>query len=936
MREGPIASPVGHGDFGLRSGLRDRKRLYETGTYSKHVYVDARPSRRVTGWTSVSGPLWSAPFEPVFPITDGQPLDVVRVRTSAGFLTRAEDLTMCEASPGTFYFDPKNPTELAVHLPLGEDPRDHHVSARMLFCLSNVPVVQPHFGDDLTIDPSFEAWTLGLTSTLDAYTVVPGAVLEAVPSEGAKDGKYMVEVFANSAPDGDVLTIEPATAVYALPGEMYWLEGWYNTPAGTPPGVLIELAVGDSSTNRYKLEDGRSEAVGETFLPLKHTNGEWCRFSFPLIYPTDSAQAGRYVLRVTNDTGAAFGGTYVWFDLVRWRRMWRWNYYQPWLPPGGLPAIDVGRKDAYYGDWTFGLGTMRVLNHDRRLNPLFTHFNWLGNEAVIRGGGRFPGGGQEVLFDDCEPRYVGIMGRVSLKDDAAEIPMAEQRSQLNFRVPSTTYNLAAYPDVEARFDGRPVPMLFGSEIDNLTPTRTDRRSDGLPIMHVGAGARLDVGSPRVRVYADSAAAAMRDLTRAVTPTSSEWVTLDNETIRFEEVPGPFEVPPEADALDVRADGVDYTAFLTHGLYRLEANGSTSAGLVPHVESRLDAIAGAADFTVDVVVVGTDHFVRVTYSGAAFTIRTGSGPGDNKHRSAWASLGFTGNTDRTGSLSYTADTPIWTQDDSDAMVVRLDKVSGVCDDAAGTYTGTPDAPIVKGPDVTYYMLRAMVGFDPVYLDERSLADARLASTEELEVILAPLDKGRHRSVKDLPTIQQTFDVVANSCGLHVYLDRGKWRWQVLADDEPTDIITVTDRDIVEGSWNSYLDPTDVYRTVRVLWRQDPSEGTWRSAEATNTEALYEVGTMAERDFPTFLREPTDVGSRLSNLAAVAIMPIRHFELETQGATYETVPCGKIYIARTEGMTSPTEETFVPVRVRILRKMDNAESHRSRLLAITDVS
>lgn len=957
-----ILSLIGHTEYGLRTGLRPRGQLYLTGGYQRHVYVDCRPDKRVTGWTLLSGTTWQAPAGFFY---DNQVLDVVRCRSNLGYLRRRETLAQCQANQGSYYFDPEAAASLwnwddgstlwdtggvtwdsdpvlYVNLPGGVNPNDNVVVAIVGIYVSNVEVVQPSFGDDLTTDPGLEAYSGGRFPTLTNYT-------SALAGTGLDQGREGVDVMQGQFASNITATAASAGATFALsqdlpggvvPGKPYWFEGFYKTNETNPLDLFPQIAIGDYVGNRWVRENGRSATVTQ-YHTLPQTYGEWLRWSFPFIMPTGAGDL-RLLFRVLNTTAGSSG--VVRWDMIRVRRIWRWNYYYPWLPPGGLPAVDVGRKDGFYGNWTYGLGDMKMLNAPAqggggKLNSIFTRFNWMGQEIVVRSGGRFPGGGNEVLFDNVGVRYVGLAGDQKLNDQYATVPMAEQRDTLKLQIPLDTYNTTNYPAVHPRWSGRGRGIVFGNSVDNLTPTRIGLRTDGLPIMEVAARCDLTSGSPKVRVYVDENAAAIRNLNRAVTPTSAETPTtgiLGNAsgTFLFNEVPGPFEIlGADNDALEFRGDGVDYVAYLTPGLYRLTANGNAAQGLVPHVESKLDGTP-AADFTVDVVVVGTNHFVRITYAGAALTLRTGSNVITDKHRSAWKTLGFTSTTDLTGALTYTADTPIWTAANEEKLVVRVDEVCGVADDGAGTYTGTPGARIVYGPDISYYLLRDVLKFGDHQFNLADLTAARAAATQELQLIVGALDKGRHEAPESRKTLAEYFTQIETSNRMDIYIDSGQWRWQVRDGVVPSSILTVEDQDIIQGSWETWLEKQDVFYVVAVQYLKDPSEGTWRSSQATNAGTPYEHGRWEDRTFPTCLKQYGDVLNLLYSLAAQAVAPIRHFRFITQGKTFE-VPVGqKLRHNRSEGMTNP-DGVVGPVVMRLLGKRDDAQGHRSEVRGMTDV-
>lgn len=956
MREG-IQSEIGHGALGLRAPLQPRSRLLETSTYEKQTFMECRPVVPLGGWTFETGTTWRAPAGFTYLSVV---LDVVWVRTSLGRLDRKETLAKCLAASMSYFFDPdavaaawlwddgvslwdSTPvwdTDPVLYVNLGgPDPNTMNATALLGIFIGNFGVPQPTLHrEDVLVDGSFEGEGGKGDPFSDWAESSSGAIPPAADTVDFIDGVRAVIFEHTAVANGDWSELAQDSVDSGVPLKVYWADGWYKTHEANAVGHDLKIAVGDYTDNKWLMSDGRTYSVlgSTTYSVLPPTHGEWLRATFPFVMPPGTGLIG-IRFRFENGTGGAATGT-AWVDKWRVRRVLRMNDYYPWLPSGGLPQLQVARPDGYFGEWNIGLGSLRLLNHNRALDPVFTRFNWIGQELVIRGGGRFPGqGGNEVLFDDLALQYVALPKRVDLDDREAMIPVSDQRELVKIQLPLDTYGTQAYPGVEARFNGRPIPLIYGLG-QNLTPTQYDVTASGLPIYDVGSNARLDHGSPKVRVFTDEQMAAIQYLPKSLLLTSSEWTIVSgNRAFSLVEYPGPIEIEAGVnDMLDVRVDnGIGFNTrevIIPPGLYRLEANGASGAGFgfLPTVESVLDALPDS-DFSVNPTA---DFKTTLSFSGTALELLIDSGV--NKHRSAWKTLGFTGKDDLTGSLSYTADTPFYTSAAAGTFVVRLYDVHGQHDDALGTYTSTPDALIERPGDIAYHLLREVLRFDAVQFDLASIAACRLTAegSAPVDVVIGHVNGNQHAAREQMAKVISRLETGGK---LDILLKGTIWTFTPRDDETPGDIVSLEDRDFILDTWKTWLADEDVYYVVRVLYGRDWSTGDWKRVEANpgGTDWVPQNhGRWQDADFETYLRNYSDVLNRLSSFAAIAVGPIRHYAFTVRGKAFEVPPGGKLISNRTHGMTDPAGLNG-PIQMRILSKVDNAESHESAIVAMTDI-
>ncbi len=95
---------IGHGKLGLRSGLRDFLFLSEESHSAKDVFVELRPTTLVEGWALYSSGTYVTPYNFVY---EGIRRDIVAMHSLVDAnLTRVVSVADCEATVGTFYYDP--------------------------------------------------------------------------------------------------------------------------------------------------------------------------------------------------------------------------------------------------------------------------------------------------------------------------------------------------------------------------------------------------------------------------------------------------------------------------------------------------------------------------------------------------------------------------------------------------------------------------------------------------------------------------------------------------------------------------------------------------------------------------------------------------------------------------------------------------------------
>jgi hypothetical protein len=279
--------------MGVASNLPTLEELLESSASDRRHVVELRPGVLMTDWFLDAGTTYVAAFAPVF---GGRRLDVVDVVTLLDTgLERAETLADCEATAGTFYFDPDVDTtdafiwdesswddgkfwdrfpRLYVHLENGSNPRDTTVLARVVFFFAGQGAVVPDLGADMLEDGDFEAaWSGGAPAGWTKTEAGSGAVTEetADPIEGSKSVGLSIE-----SDESGAASVQKTLALQV--GAQYRVTAKYRTAAANRTGT--GLLDGASFAARYDFEaDGSgigpalTEANSPTYGAAVHGNG---------------------------------------------------------------------------------------------------------------------------------------------------------------------------------------------------------------------------------------------------------------------------------------------------------------------------------------------------------------------------------------------------------------------------------------------------------------------------------------------------------------------------------------------------------------------------------------------------------------------------------------------------------------------------------------
>lgn len=947
-----------HGRLGMRSALRTFDQLDDESAYSKHAYADIHAGQLVPGgWSFVASGTYSVPWNYVF---DNKPLDASGVTTSTEVLTRVQSLALCQATAGTYWFDYETAVrsvsafdsegfdldlgwddgaELYVHLTGDADPALTKVMVDTIFGIwtgsKERPelCVQPILGPNLMVDGGLEVWNSS-TDLANYSEILTGAGMTLTQIAALTEGLYAARCAGTGAASGSVVARQNALPLIA--GSSYRASVAYSTDASNPStaGAYMQFGTTDTITsNGRDIESGITNGVR-----MDDTHGLIRRAVFDFIaHETDP----RVRLTAANSAATAFGVT---FDDFRVQRIYGWRWYSPRLPAEGLPESVMGASDVYPGSEEGGGGQVSIVNEsattycERMFSPPWSFSSKL---VQLRFGGVFLDN-QEITFENMRLGFSGIIRGWSVSDKRAVVDVEELRDILGTQIPLRSYNRLDQPAVEERALSRARPLLFGVK-SNILPARVDKTAaTGYGIYELcdptdatvnGIGGAGGAAGGNVWAYLDEEAADKKDTTKRVQllDSANDWsqsVTTARLTITHDV--RPIVIDRSNNKLDFNIGGGALAASIPAGIYYIGDGSNPSSGfrrgLLEQIRQAMNAAAAVADFNV--TYSETTHLVTIAKGAGTLNLLTNSGA--SEIGSVFPLLGFDTGADRTGALSYAADSVIFTDCDSQ-HVIRCD-VAGYLDDASGTYTGSAGNAIVKGPDVDKFLLLRSLKQDPVVITSSfTTARATARSTAAYLGALAAIQGGASGTL----SVQDVFDrheagdfsdVVMDGAGLFYYVPR--------SSTVPSDVVDLYDRDFLE--WEVGIRVDDCFGTVRINYAQDPTTGLVQGREVTNAETVLLHGRPHLRTFDSFLTTDGDAASAVQQLGFLARAPIREFRFTTKGKLLTKKVGDLIRLTRArspQGVDETGGLNQLVVRIRWISK--NYLTHKVKVIAHTNI-
>lgn len=872
----------GHGVLGIRSGLPTLKDQLKQGVQKRVVLARALGGIQVkAGWEVHSGSIYKAPFGYAM---FGVPSDVAMVTTTErrDGLGRAESIAVM--SSGTYYYDPLTPGintlswddpahswdesgltwddygTLYVHLG-GTNPATTIVMAHVWLFVASRSAVFPTLGSDyLAAQGNFEEW---VASAPVGWTITPAAGGGSSQETGTTylgTSALRLTATASSAavPVSAVISISNSTSVV---GQYRRVSGFYMTDASNPSGLHANLRVGIGSN--YGMEDGRDTTTGTNGLDLEAGGGEWRHFVYDFrVWDAASNIDVRVALR--NSSGGSVTGGVI-FDGIEVRWISRYETYQPRLGQGGGAEVQAATNDVFFGGKQVSLGTATITNGDGELDAPFAELDWEGRYVMMDLAGD-DGSDGRTSISDTDRVFFGTATAAALNDAAFALSAEDIRTKLHDH-PVLSSSYAPGGSIANSLIGTYKPWLFGT-VSGITPGRISKTSTSNGVYEIADCTYAPngiVAISAIYLYLDQAAADREDTSLAIELIGAgSHVTTDLAT-------GQFTASTSLKA--ILLDGTNEWLSFDVGsglVYARVWSGTpivkTPVQLAAAVQSAMNTAASVSD--IEVAWLDSDKKFRIAKSAGTLSLRTDDASAANSARprgsSMWPTLGYATNADKTGSLSYTADTAVYVEaNDLDAAVLRVN-ATGYKDAALGTYTGTANATIEKGPDVLHTIIYALMRLRSGLIDTGTFEAARTTASAPLAVY-----------VKDNMPIRQLMDMLERSTysdilvrnvagtqgGLGMVIT-----YQPYTEGAATGEVELFARDFI--SYETARGVDDVYATVRVKYAQHPSTKVWQVRTATESGP----GTRYERDetreFETYLRDSADAQALAINLMNLA--------------------------------------------------------------------
>jgi hypothetical protein len=941
--------------------MRPFSELSEDSATQKHAFVECRPAKLVTAAFTSDAGAYRVGFDETL---DGIRRDVVGVVTLTETLTRVETSALCQSTASTWYYNREDgiSPQLWVHLAGGANPSGTSVVAfiHIPFCSASYPgdwAVQPHYGPEKLTDGELDVWTSPTNLTNWTETTTNGSVdrESTIVAPGSPTGSFSAKLTATNA---TVLGSSIDQGSHSIvSGGIYEVSFHYMTDAKKPAGLEARISVGIAGGGGTEiLPDGRNTRTGTPVgMAVADTYGEWRVGVLHFRAWTDSS-AITIAAAIFNAVGGSLSGV-VYFDRIKFRRIWGFDYCEPRVIPEGLPVVEVGAEDVYFGTEQVGLGSVQLANGggdfpDGGASPpvlgavlerMFSAWDWVGQAVQIRFGGAFADG-QEILASDMRPAFPGTVRTHTVTDALGVLELESPHGFGSIILPPRAFDLETFANLEDIDEGRPRAMLFGTK-DNIRPAciSTTTNVGQYEIADTTDAPNGIFGIQELWAYEDEDAASVKDPLRRINMTGFVGTTADHPVLsdlpngRFtvKRCLHVFRVTRENNTIDFTIGGGALVATVASGIYVIGLGDDTTHdhGLLNLVNNAMNTAAGVSDITA----VCNAATGIVTIAKGAGTLQLLTNTGANREFGLLKMLGFSTAANYTGALSYagTDAVPHGTKD----QILRVTG-QGYKDDASGTFTGTANSIIFKAPDILRCIWVKFLNQDPAKIDTASFVAARTSCPQSLGVYLGSLAsvQGGAGSTMSVDEIIEALEVGAHA---DIVADaEGKLFFTPRDDAVPANIVDLYDRDfLAEPAFLGAKSSEGVYKTVRLAYHQDPTLGTVKTREVTTASVSIQYGRHQSRPFYCFLNSDADANTEAINLNGLALGPIRHFTFAVKGKLLELKYGDLVRITRSQAFGSIIGGSFpdtLPSGVfRVIRLRKNYLTHRVEVTVHTNV-
>ena len=699
-------------------------------------------------------------------------------------LRRAETLAECRATAGSFYINTDYPRAakwddgiakwddgvskwdsqtgvLYVHLPssgtteTSSDPNDYTISARANVPISNGPKestsLYPGINSGI-VNGSFEKaglanWTIatgsGVTVTASTAQALKGTTSAAIESDGVSI-------------DVQGLLRQTKTTVI---GQKYRVSGAYYIDEDSEDEWHPYIAISNVAINDVILTDGRNLRGSFIRTLLNGDKGRWYRFKFDYMAWTTSTVINFYG---RTDAGIAASGI-IFFDDINHQVIARYESYSNRLVSESIPQISSGTNDSRFGSKITTNASLQILNGDGVLYDTFgvEIVSGAQNITPLSGGFSIDVGYSSVQNGEM-PReafdkiFLGTIERVpKIDDNFAWISASDFRSVFQDLVPPHVASFDDFQTADERNYGKPVPMLFGQK-NHIIPTMLTRG-----LAEFGNGGVYSFSDPSFTatydtsvlnqgvvlnyyMYADEKAREIVDATRRVAMNIAGSVVnfrgasqLFFDNVILEVLDGGSVVglgnskgTRQNNWIDWKFDiGTKppvtlYAAAMPAGVYAAWNQWEPAKGFAQALAAAMNAVH---NLPYQVFYGSDTRFQLVSDFGggfAGFEVLVLSGI--HAKVGVYKVAGQDEGVDATGNFAYVAKNPVWFSPEESEIVAL--QVTGYIDDSIGTWTGTADALIRKGVDITRFVAAKVYGLDTIRVFDNDILNAFRSSPQ----------------------------------------------------------------------------------------------------------------------------------------------------------------------------------------------------------------
>lgn len=435
--------------------------LKATPDFEKLLVCDWELARKLEAetWTATgSGSYWLTFVFDAAGLNDFGEVHAVNINASA--LSERNSVADCDSTASTFYFDLAT-KKLYVHTADGDSPGaqtggeyKYCVMAFWYVAITNRAASLRRSREQLK-DGKLDRWTDSSTLIQWTKTITGTAALARESSEvydqwSAYSAKLTVSAAASS--------VSIWQAFYVRPGKQALLRLKYKCTGATTPKLMVK----DPFDTIWLKSDG-TWATSETKITLSNSTS-WTEYS--LTFSGDGAHwypyLKIYLLAETN-------GDQCYFDNVELRRYFEPAPALPYLPEGALPNLYLSAGDFVNPDDQLSFGRISMKD-DGYFAANYTRFLWNNRRMLVLLGST------ATAYEDLAPMFYGATRDPHIVDSKFSVNVEDGRAEFR-NLLSTVFDGTTYPNCEANWKEKPIPLLLG-DVRGFQPPCSDTTWNG--------------------------------------------------------------------------------------------------------------------------------------------------------------------------------------------------------------------------------------------------------------------------------------------------------------------------------------------------------------------------------------------------------------------------------------------------------------------------